>query len=157
MVKHMELELDSIKVNKFGIECVFTITKTMSTVTIFIRWDKEVELSTDGRWRVEYKVIEECIQECMKCFEKPEGCVSKLANKLKVEETETIREPLLQKVLELIKNHMESERYCTRLKKLRELAKSQGIKEKELEAALKKLRRRGDIIELRPGCFAPVD
>jgi len=62
-------------------------------------------------------------------------------------------------VLDLIRDlaSQEDERQCVKLKRLRQHAEKLGIDEHTLERIIRDLRRSGDIIELRPGCFAPVE
>ncbi len=62
-------------------------------------------------------------------------------------------------VLDLIRDlaSQEGERQCVKLKRLRQHVEKLGIDEHTLERIIRDLRRSGDIIELRPGCFAPVE
>ncbi len=62
-------------------------------------------------------------------------------------------------VLDLIRNLASKDEAlgCVKIKILRSEAEKLGIDERSLERVIRGLRRSGDIIELRPGCYAPVE
>ncbi len=62
-------------------------------------------------------------------------------------------------ILDLIRDLSKKEEglACVKVKTLKNEADKLGIDERSLERVIRSLRRSGDIIELRPGCYAPVE